>query len=73
LDHGEADEGRDGSRMPFILAHQLPVAADPREGPFDDPSLGQNLEAKEAGTFDDLQMPRAKALTVQSIGAAGSA
>jgi len=60
-DHGEADEGGHGPRMALVVAHQSPVPADPREGPLDDPSLGQDLEAVQVGALDDLQTPRAGA------------
>ena len=56
-DHGKADEGCDGCCMTFEISHQSPVAADPCEGAFDDPSLWQHDEAVEIGTFDDLDLP----------------
>src|SRR6476661_7520690 len=48
-DHGETDEGRDGSRIALEIAGEPSVAADPSEGSLDNPSLGQ----------DDLKCPGA--------------
>ena len=44
--------------MPFVVAHQAPVSADPAERAFDDPALGQNDEAVQVRALDDLQRPR---------------
>lgn len=56
-DHGEADEGGDGSGVAFEVARQTAVAADPGECALDNPSLGQNDEAVRVAAFDDLQCP----------------
>lgn len=60
-DHGETDEGCDSSGMALVVAHEATIPADPREGPFHNPSLWQNLEAVKVSTLDDLQMPRSRA------------
>lgn len=39
-DHGEAEEGGDGSRVTLEVAGQAAVAADPGKGALDDPALG---------------------------------
>lgn len=57
-DHGEAEEGRDGSRVTLEVAGQAPVAADPGKGTLDDPALGQDDEAMGVAALDDLQGPR---------------
>lgn len=56
-DHGETDERCDAGRIAFEVAREAPVSADPREGSFDDPSLGENDEAVKIGAFDDLDLP----------------
>jgi hypothetical protein len=60
-DHGEADEGGDGSGVALEVARQAAKAADPGEGSFDDPALGQDFESDGGGrAFDDLESgPRA--------------
>lgn len=58
-DHGEAEEGRYGSRVTLEVAGQAAVAADPGEGALDDPALGQDDEAMGIAALDDLQTPRA--------------
>jgi hypothetical protein len=58
-DHGEADEGGDGSGVALEVAGETTVAADPGEGAFDDPSFGQDDEAMRLGALDDLQLPGA--------------
>ena len=42
-DHGEAEERGDAGRIALEIARKPMVSADPREGPFDDPSLRQGL------------------------------
>ena len=58
-DHGEAEEGRDGSGVALEIAGQAAVAADPGEGALDDPALGQDDKAMRVAALDDLQDPRA--------------
>ena len=56
-DHGEAEEGGDGSGVALEVAGQAAVAADPGEGALDDPALGQDDEAMGIAALDDLQRP----------------
>jgi hypothetical protein len=60
-DHGEAEEGGDGSGVALEVAGQAAVAADPGKGTLDDPALGQDNEAMGVGiaALDDLQLPGA--------------
>ena len=44
-DHGEAEEGGDGSGVTLEVSGQATVAADPGEGALDDPALGQDDES----------------------------
>ena len=57
-DHGEAEEGGDGSGVALEVAGQAAIAADPGEGALDDPAFGQDDEAVGVAAFDDLQSPR---------------
>ena len=58
-DHGETDEGRDGSRTALEIAGKPSIAADPGEGSLDNPSLGQDDETMQLIALDDLQRPGA--------------
>lgn len=58
-DHGETDEGGDGSRVALEVAREAPIVADPRQGSLDDPTLGENDEAMQLVALDDLQPPGA--------------
>lgn len=58
-DHGEAEEGGDGSGVTLEVAGQAAVAADPGESTLDDPSLGQDDEPMGIAALDDLQAPEA--------------
>ena len=58
-DHGETDEGRGGSRVALEVAREAAIVADPGEGSFDDPPFGQDYEAVEFVSLDDLQLPGA--------------
>jgi hypothetical protein len=58
-DHGEAEEGGDGSGIAFEVAGEAAVAADPGKGALDDPAFGQDDEAMGIAALDDLQGPRA--------------
>ena len=49
-DHAETDECIDGAGITFEVASQAAIAADPSDGPFDDPSLRQDFEAS-SGEF----------------------
>jgi hypothetical protein len=39
-DHGEVDEGADGSGVALEIPCQAPETAEPGKGAFDDPALG---------------------------------
>src|SRR5258708_414648 len=54
-------KGGDGSGVALEVARQAAKAADPGEGSFDDPALGQDFESDGGGrAFDDLESgPRA--------------
>src|SRR5260370_33551386 len=57
-DHGETDEGGDGSGVTLEVARQAPGAVDPGEGAFDDPALGQDFEPNGRGwACDDHDRP----------------
>src|SRR5665213_89537 len=58
-DHGEAEEGGDGTGVALEVAGQAAVAADPGKGALDDPALGQDDKAMGVAALDDLQGPRA--------------
>ena len=58
-DHGEADEGGNGSRVALEVARKAAVVTDPCEGSLDDPTLGQDDEAMQLVALDDLQLPGA--------------
>ena len=58
-DHGETEEGGDGSRVTLEVASQATVAADPGKSTLDDPSLGQDDEVMSIAALDDLQAPAA--------------
>jgi hypothetical protein len=56
-DHGEADEGGDGSRVAFEVAGEATIAADPGERAFDDPTFWQDDEAMRIAPLDDFYSP----------------
>ena len=56
-DHGEPDEGGDGVRISLEITRQAAIAANPGQGSFDDPSLGQDDEFVQFIALDDLQHP----------------
>lgn len=58
-DHGETDEGGDGAGVALEVARQSAVAADPGKRALDDPALGEDDEAMQFGSLDDLQRPAA--------------
>jgi hypothetical protein len=56
-DHGQPDEGSDGAGVALEIARQAAIAADPRQGTFDDPAPGQDDEFVQFITLDDLKHP----------------
>ena len=56
-DHGEPDEGGDGARISLEITRQAAIAADPGQGSFDDPTLGQDDEFVQFVALDDLEHP----------------
>ena len=58
-DHGEPDECGDGARISLEIARQAAIAADPGQGAFDDPALGQDDEFVQFVALDDLEHPTA--------------
>lgn len=50
-DHGETDECSDGAGITFEVPSRAAIAADPSEGPFDNPSLRQDFEASSGGSL----------------------
>ena len=68
-DHGEADESSDARCVAFEVASEATVATDPRERSFDDPTLGQHVEAR---SVDRLTICNAPAPVRHSVGAIAS-
>jgi hypothetical protein len=58
-DHGQSDEGSDGAGVALEIACQAAIAADPGQGSFDDPALGQYDEFMQLVALDDLEHPTA--------------
>jgi hypothetical protein len=58
-DHGQPDEGSDGAGVALEIACQAAIAADPGQGSFDDPALGQYDEFMQLVALDDLEHPTA--------------
>src|SRR5881398_3451935 len=56
-DHGQPDEGSDGAGVSLEIARQAAIAADPGQGAFDDPALGQDDEFVQFIALDDLKHP----------------
>jgi hypothetical protein len=56
-DHREPDEGGDGAGVSLEIAGQAAIAADPGQGSFDDPALGQDDEFVQFVALDDLKHP----------------
>src|SRR5436305_1004906 len=56
-DHGQSDEGSDGAGVALEIACQAAIAADPGQGAFDDPALGQDDEFVQFVALDDLDHP----------------
>jgi len=59
--HGESNEGSAGARVSLEIACQAAIAADPRQGSFDDPALGQDDEFVKFVPLDDFDHPTAGA------------
>ena len=60
-DHREPDEGGDRARISLEIARQAAIAADPGQGSFDDPALGQDDKFVQFVALDDLDHPPASA------------
>src|SRR3979411_3273988 len=60
-DHGQPDEGSNGARVSLEIARQAAIAANPGQGSFDDPALGQDDEFVQFVALDDLEHPTAGA------------
>ena len=58
-DHGQSDAGGDGAGVSLEIARQAAIAADPGQGSFDDPALGQDDEFVQLIALDDLEHPTA--------------
>ena len=58
-DHGETDEGDNGSGITLEVAGEAPVAADPGERSLHDPAFRQGYEAVRVGALNDFQLPAA--------------
>ena len=58
-DHGETDEGDNGSGISLEVAGEAPVAADPGERSLHDPAFRQGHEAVRVGALNDFQLPAA--------------
>jgi len=58
-DHGEPDEGGDGARISLEITRQAAIAANPGQGSFDGPALGQDDEFVQFVALDDLEHPTA--------------
>ena len=55
--HGQPDEGGNGAGISLEIARQAAIAADPGQGSFDDPALGQDDEFMQFVALDDLEYP----------------
>ncbi len=60
-DHGQPGEGSDGAGIPLEIVRQAAIAADPGQGAFDDPALGQDDEFVQFVALDDLEHPTTRA------------
>ena len=56
-DHRQPDERGDGAGISLEIARQAAIAADPGQGSFNDPALGQNDEFMQFVALDDLEHP----------------
>jgi hypothetical protein len=57
-DHRKIDEGRGNAYQALEVLGEASAAAEPCEGAFDDPALGQDLERRVVGAANDLEAPR---------------
>jgi hypothetical protein len=56
VDHRPADDRFTGLGSILVIFGEAPIAAEPSEGPLDDPPFGKHVEAFEAfKSFDHLQ------------------
>ena len=62
-DHGETDEGDNGSGITLEVAGEAPVAADPGDGP----AFRQGHEAVRVGALNDFQLQQPVVATVAAI------
>ena len=60
-DHGELHEDRGDAGLSLVVARETPVAADPGEGAFHDPALGQHDKPPNIAALHDLERPTAGA------------
>ena len=59
IDHRQLDEADGSHGESFVVGHQPPIAAQPRECAFDNPAAADDLEpAVLVGPLDDLQRDR---------------
>lgn len=56
-DHGELHEDDGDAGLSLVVAREAPVAADPGEGAFHNPALGQHDEAANIAALHDLKLP----------------
>ncbi len=63
MDHGQVNDCFAAVRERLVVLAQTTIPTEPRKRAFDDPTLGQNLEAGHiVAAFDDLQDPVAQFL-----------
>jgi hypothetical protein len=56
-DHGKAHEGSDSAGVTLEVACQAAIAADPSQGPLNDPTFGQDDEFVQFVALDDFDDP----------------
>ena len=66
-DHREPDKSGDSARISLEIARQAAIAADPGQGSFDDPALGQDDEFVQFVALDDLDHPMAAHMGVFEV------
>ena len=69
-DHGEPDPSSDRPAVALEVAGEAAIAADPSEGPLDNPALRQHEEAMGVASLYDLSIDHAPvaAVSVASFG-----